>query len=213
MYGKKLRELRKLEGWTQKEVADKIGVSKQTYSHYENEKRKPSLEMIRELANVYKVDIDQVFGFQDEIAFSSNTIRLPLYGDISAGALSAIEGLSYYETHFIELPVELLGNYYNADGLFVMRTNGESMNKIIPDKSYAIFRKCKKEDLKDDDIVIYSYDGEYGMKRFRRDDEDQVVIFSPDSTDKKFRDMIIPYDTMNDLIVFGKLVIYVVTYR
>lgn len=38
MYGQKLRELRKLEGWTQEEVAKKLGVSKQTYSHYENEK-------------------------------------------------------------------------------------------------------------------------------------------------------------------------------
>ena len=61
MYGKKLKELRLLENWTQEQVAKKIGVSKQTYSHYENENRKPSLDTIRELAAVYQVDIDEIF--------------------------------------------------------------------------------------------------------------------------------------------------------
>lgn len=61
MYGTKLRELRKKEGWTQEEVAKKLGVSKQTYSHYENENRKPSLDTIRQLAKIYQVDIDIIF--------------------------------------------------------------------------------------------------------------------------------------------------------
>jgi transcriptional regulator with XRE-family HTH domain len=61
VYGKKLKQLRKIEGWTQEEVANKIGVSKQTYSHYENEKRRPGLDLIRELAEVYQVNIDDIF--------------------------------------------------------------------------------------------------------------------------------------------------------
>lgn len=66
MYGEKLRELRKLEGWTQEEVAKKLKVSKQTYSHYENENRRPSLDMVRELANVYQVNIDAIFAEETE---------------------------------------------------------------------------------------------------------------------------------------------------
>lgn len=65
MYGQNLRELRKIEGWTQEEVATKLGISKQTYSHYENEKRKPGLETIRKLAAVYQVDIDKIFSETD----------------------------------------------------------------------------------------------------------------------------------------------------
>lgn len=65
MYGQKLRELRKIEGWTQEEVANKIEVSKQTYSHYENEKRKPGLATIRKLANIYQVNIDMIFSESD----------------------------------------------------------------------------------------------------------------------------------------------------
>lgn len=65
MYGQNLRELRKIEGWTQEEVAKRIGISKQTYSHYENENRKPGLETIRKLASVYQVDIDKIFSGSD----------------------------------------------------------------------------------------------------------------------------------------------------
>lgn len=61
MYGDKLKQLRKLEGWTQEEAAKKVGVSKQTYSHYENENRRPSLPIIRELAKVYGVELDVIF--------------------------------------------------------------------------------------------------------------------------------------------------------
>ena len=49
------------------------------------------------------------------------------------------------------------------------------------------------------------------MKRFRRDLEDEVIIFSPESTDRKFRDLVVPFDTQNDLIIHGKVVVYSVT--
>jgi transcriptional regulator with XRE-family HTH domain len=65
LYGQKLRDLRKIEGWTQEEVAKKLGISKQTYSHYENENRKPGLETIKKLAQVYQVDIDKIFSDAD----------------------------------------------------------------------------------------------------------------------------------------------------
>src|SRR5690606_24730301 len=92
MYGKKLKELRTIEGWTQEEVAKKIGVSKQTYSHYENEKRRPSLDMVRELAAVYNVNIDDIFA-EEKI---TDLAQVPIVGRISCGdgtlAFEEIEG-------------------------------------------------------------------------------------------------------------------------
>lgn len=92
MYGKKLKELRKIEGWTQEEVAKRLGVSKQTYSHYENENRRPSLDMVRELATVYQVNIDDIFA-EDKL---SDLVSLPIVGKISCGngnlAYDDIEG-------------------------------------------------------------------------------------------------------------------------
>src|SRR5690625_6654504 len=88
MYGKKLRQLRHLEGWTTEEVAKKIGVAKQTYNHYENEKRKPGLTTIRKLAEVYGVDLDQIFGeelIKEEEATYKVNGNIPIIGDIAAG--------------------------------------------------------------------------------------------------------------------------------
>lgn len=117
MYGEKLKELRKLEGWTQEEVANKIGVSKQTYSHYENEKRKPSLGTIKELAAVYQVNIDDIFA-EEKL---SDLVNLPIVGRVSCGnGIIAFEDIEGYES----TPREWLsgGDY------FYVRAKGDSMN-------------------------------------------------------------------------------------
>ncbi|WP_245415775.1 helix-turn-helix domain-containing protein [Alteribacter populi] len=75
LYGERLRNLRKEKGWTQLEVARKVGVSKQTYSHYEKENRRPSLEMAYKLSEVYNVNINDVFG-SDSVENSNNGDQL-----------------------------------------------------------------------------------------------------------------------------------------
>ncbi len=116
MFGKKLKELRKIEGWTQEDVAKKLGVSKQTYSHYENEQRRPSLDTIRELASVYQVNIDDIFSTEK----ISDLVNLPIVGRISCGngniAYEEIEG---YEP----TPREWL----NGGEHFYLKAKGDSM--------------------------------------------------------------------------------------
>ena len=41
-----VKQLRQARGWSQQEVADRVGLNKMTISQYENGKRKPSFEMI-----------------------------------------------------------------------------------------------------------------------------------------------------------------------
>ena len=43
--GERIKELRKKNGWTQEQVADKIGVTKSVVSFYERNNRTPSPEM------------------------------------------------------------------------------------------------------------------------------------------------------------------------
>jgi len=105
----------------------------------------------------------------------------------------------------------MLGKYANRKDLFVLKVNGESMNKVIPNGSYVVCKPIEIEELKEDDIVIFSHDNEYSMKRFRRDEENHLLIFSPESTDRKYHDIVIPYDTMNDLKIYAKVIWYAVT--
>lgn len=53
----KIRLMRKKAGLTQKEVADKLGITYQSYGQYERGVRKPKYESIQRLATVLNCDI------------------------------------------------------------------------------------------------------------------------------------------------------------
>ncbi len=56
----KLKELRKVYNYTQDFVAEALGTTRQTYSHYETGRRKPSPETIYKLALLYNVSADDL---------------------------------------------------------------------------------------------------------------------------------------------------------
>lgn len=61
-----MRELRIENGLLQKEVAQSVGVSPQSYSFYENEVNKPDPDMLIKLADFFEVSIDYLLGRTDE---------------------------------------------------------------------------------------------------------------------------------------------------
>ena len=52
-----LRDLRLAHGLTQQQVADHLGIHRQYYSQYELRNRKPSKEVMQQLADLFKVDL------------------------------------------------------------------------------------------------------------------------------------------------------------
>lgn len=62
-----VKQLRIERGWSQQDVADRVGLTKVTISQYENGKRKPSFEMIEALAAAFHVDMNYLLGFTDKI--------------------------------------------------------------------------------------------------------------------------------------------------
>ena len=53
---------------TQAELADRIGVTRQTIIAIEQGRYSPSLEMAFRIARVFKVPLDDVFGYEDGTA-------------------------------------------------------------------------------------------------------------------------------------------------
>ena len=60
--GPRLRRVREQRGATLTEVAARTGMSKSTLSRLENGQRKPSLELLLPLAQVYRVPLDDLVG-------------------------------------------------------------------------------------------------------------------------------------------------------
>ena len=58
--GKKLKDARMKSGFTQENVAEKINVSRQTVSNWENEKSYPDIINIIELSNLYSISLDDL---------------------------------------------------------------------------------------------------------------------------------------------------------
>ncbi|WP_251169146.1 helix-turn-helix domain-containing protein [Cytobacillus firmus] len=59
-FGERLRKCRDKKGYTQKFVADKIGIKNNTLSSYESGKRQPDYEILKKLSDLYEVTIDYI---------------------------------------------------------------------------------------------------------------------------------------------------------
>lgn len=58
---KKLKQLRKMNKYTTKEMSDKLGISKPFYSQLENQKRRLSYEMAIKISKIFGLKPDDVF--------------------------------------------------------------------------------------------------------------------------------------------------------
>jgi putative transcriptional regulator len=57
----RLRELRAAKEWSQADLADKLGVSRQTINAIETEKYDPSLPLAFKVARLFKTSIEEIF--------------------------------------------------------------------------------------------------------------------------------------------------------
>lgn len=59
--GNNIKELRLQKKFTQKQVAEKLGVSCQAISKWENHINAPDIDLIPEIAKLFEVSIDSLF--------------------------------------------------------------------------------------------------------------------------------------------------------
>lgn len=60
----RVKELRTDRGWTQQQLADAVGVSRQSINSIERERYVPSLELALLFAKVFAVAMDQIFSLE-----------------------------------------------------------------------------------------------------------------------------------------------------
>ena len=87
LIGAKIKELRNSCKFTQKELADLVGVTKSTIAAYENDSRTPSFEVLIKLATVFHVATD--------------TILLN-----RSGSILEVDGLTPEQIHIIKIIID-----------------------------------------------------------------------------------------------------------
>ena len=60
-----LKPIREARGITQQELAERIGVRRETILHLENNRYNPSLEMALKIARVFDLKIEDLFGLKE----------------------------------------------------------------------------------------------------------------------------------------------------
>lgn len=63
-YFQRLRKLREDRDYTQKQIADMLGVAQSTYSQYELGRRALPIELFVKLCRFYKVSADDILGLK-----------------------------------------------------------------------------------------------------------------------------------------------------
>jgi putative transcriptional regulator len=60
----RIRELRGEKGWTQQDLADAVGVSRQSINSIERERYVPSLPLALAFARVFRVPVETIFALE-----------------------------------------------------------------------------------------------------------------------------------------------------
>lgn len=95
-FGSNLKELRLKYKMTQKELADKIGVTKSVISYYELQERSPSPEVLIKLSGIFHVTTDYLLGIEQKHSID-------------------VSGLSSEEIAIIERLIELFESKDSSD--------------------------------------------------------------------------------------------------
>lgn len=62
----KIKELREEAGIKQSELAEKVGVRRETIVHLENGKYNPSLKLAMDIAKVFNEPVEKIFKFTED---------------------------------------------------------------------------------------------------------------------------------------------------
>lgn len=85
----KLKELRKSFGLTQEELANRIGISRDTYKNYEQERTQMGYEMLIKMANFFDVSLDYLCGRQN-----NNLVYVDSLTELQKQLVSTIKDMS-----------------------------------------------------------------------------------------------------------------------
>lgn len=209
--GERIKKRRKQLKLSVDKLAEMIGKNRATIYRYESDEiENMPYDVIEPLAKALNVSPAYLMGWDNESVKEISTRYPYIPVSISAGLPLDIEAVESDRVETIPIPDRIMGKWAGSKDIFMMRVNGDSMNKVIPHHSLIAVKRVELSSLKDGDIVVYSDDCSYAVKRFYNDTSNDRLIFRPDSKDNRFIDYIVPYSEAENIKIHGKVVTYIV---
>ena len=161
--GERIKALRESRGWTQEQLADKVGKSYSAVGLWEKDKNYPRMGVVEKLARAFGVSKGYLVDGEDDAAPAPAGLiarrniqmrRVPILGDTAAGE-PIIANRVYDE--YVEVPDD--GKRYDA----ALRVTGDSMTPKYHKGDLAFIRY--QEDVEDGQIAAVCLDDEVTLKR------------------------------------------------
>ena len=220
----RIKELREENSWTQLELSKKLDCAMSSIAMYEKGDRKPSLEVLVGLSEIFDCSIDYLLGKSnirnpEKISIkdlnnmavkdvnnlrikqiSGNVVSIPVVGKISAGrpilADEHLEGT---------LPVDLdIYGLTTGENLFFLRVSGQSMNLKVKNGDYALIHKQDYAENGDIVVAIVNGDDEATLKKYKKLNN-QFVLLEPMSSDSSIEAITVDLKDTNFKII-GKAI-------
>lgn len=144
VFGKRLKELRKANGYTIERFADMVGISKSTLGYYENDKRMPDIEILARIADTLNVNADYLIGRTNTTALKGKLKTVCEFTGLSDCAVEYLselvknkdyEKLSVINHLFDELTEDY--DFYSYE-----TQNGEEAANSILGALFLYFERC-----------------------------------------------------------------------
>ena len=182
--GKKIATFRKERKMSQTDLANELGITKQTIIKYEAEKNSIPIDTLSHIANIFKIPIESFFSdtneYVNEISEKTNFKKIPIISKVSAG-LGTFGSISK-----------------KAD--FATLIDGDSMEPKIEDGSLVLVHQNLI--LDNGDIGIFYLNEEVFCKKFSKDPFTNIITLK--SLNKDYSPIVINED--DDFRIIGKVV-------
>lgn len=165
----RIKQARNVRGLRQQDLANQIGVSQSTLSHWENGVYEPDLAAIRKIATTLDVSVEYLLGLAAVSEAPSESVTVPVLGSVPAGIpLEAIEDVLDWE----EIPSAMCNG---GKEYFALKVQGDSMWPDYLPGDVVIVRKtpcCETGDV----CVVYINGYDATLKRVELHDDGSLAI-------------------------------------
>ena len=126
-FGQRFARLRKSKGYTQEQIADKVNISYQAVSKWENDISSPDISILGELANILGVTTDELLGRVDpnEVKLVDKTKRKDLKNMVLKIIVDSNDG----DKVNIKLPMLLIKTFLDS-GMAVPVNGNKALENI-----------------------------------------------------------------------------------
>lgn len=213
IFSNNLNKLMESRGENLTVLSNQLDVSFSTVSDWKHGKKMPRSGSLQKIAEHYNVALSYLTtDHSDNLIISGMNEYNYFDAGLSAGVLNDVDPFTANDVGTVGLSDVVMGKYAGDKDIFITYINGESMNRIIPNGSLiAVKQYTDFSELCDGDIVVFQEGAGMAVKRFYNDVKNKIVTFTPDSTSGEFRPINYLYDSMSDVRIIGKVVVYTVT--